>query len=227
MKEVVIIASTDRGSKSVRSNENHLVVEKTAAILEIDYTWQDPDVDVDRGSFWHLFSCTVETMVATNFSTNLSVGRHQLPSTCNLLSCTTQTLPSYLHHVYIYEHFQMLAYWSVVWMINTLTETIYDDEILTLLICLLSWASRTRLGWNRRANAENGILVTSFTIRDEQVLTNCCKCWKWYHVVEDFEDLDEEDIFIEETSFAIINLLYIRSEWSKYSNAIPLSISPG
>ena len=68
VKEVVIIASTDRGSRSVRPDENHLVVEKTAAILEIDYTWQDPDVDVDGGSFWHLFSCTVETMVATDFA---------------------------------------------------------------------------------------------------------------------------------------------------------------
>ena len=38
VKEVVIIASTDRGSQSVRADENHLVVEKTAAILEIDYT---------------------------------------------------------------------------------------------------------------------------------------------------------------------------------------------
>ena len=38
VKEVVIIASTDRGSRSVRPDENHLVVEKTAAILEIDYT---------------------------------------------------------------------------------------------------------------------------------------------------------------------------------------------
>ena len=49
MKEVVIIASTDRGSRSVRADENHLVVEKTATTLEIDYTWQDPDVDVDGG----------------------------------------------------------------------------------------------------------------------------------------------------------------------------------
>ena len=51
MKEVVIIASTDRGSQSVRADENHLVVEKTAATLEIDDALQDPDVDVDGGSF--------------------------------------------------------------------------------------------------------------------------------------------------------------------------------
>ena len=225
MKEVVIIASTDRGSQSVRPNENHLVVEKTATTLEIYYTWQD--VDDDGGSFWHLFSCTVETMVATNFFyqsfSRPPTDAFHLQSFI-LYNCTTQTLPSYLHHVWSFSN--GLRTGLVVWMMNTLTEAIYEDQTLTLLICLLSWASRTRLGWNRRANAENGILVTSFTIRDEQVLTNCCKCWKWYHAVEDFEDLDEKDIFIEETSFAIINLLYIRSEWSKYSNAIPLSISP-
>ena len=189
VKEVVIIASTDRGSQSVRADENHLVVEKTATTLEIYYTWQD--VDDDGDSFWHLFSCTVETMVATNFSTNLSVGRHQLPSTCNLLSCTTQTLPSYLHHVWSFSN--GLRTGLVGWMMNTLKETIYDDETLTLLLCLLSWASRTRLGWNRRANAENGIIVTSFTdiTSDEQVLTTCCECWEWH-----FHDIMRSEIWM-------------------------------
>ena len=124
-----------------------------------------------------------------------------------LYNTNTAFLSSSCVHVWTFSN--CLRTGLVVWMMNTLTEAIYEDQTLTLLICLLSWASRTRLGWNRRANAENGILVTSFTIRDEQVLTNCCKCWKWYHAVEDFEDLDEEDIFIEETSFAIINVLYI------------------
>ena len=194
VKEVVIIASTDRGSQSVRADENHLVVEKTATTLEIYYTWQD--VDDDGDSFWHLFSCTVETMVATNFFyqpfSRPPTDAFHLQSFI-LYNCTTQTLPSYLHHVWSFSN--GLRTGLVVWMMKTLKETIYDDETLTLLLCLLSWASRTRLGWNRRANAENGILI----LIDEQVLTICYECWKWRHAIKDL------DILIEETSLAILH----------------------
>ena len=95
-----------------------------------------------------------------------------------LYNTNTAFLSSSCVHVWTFSN--CLRTGLMVWMMNTLTEAIYEDQTLTLLICLLSWASRTRLGWNRRANAENGILVTSFTdiTSDEQVLTTCCECWE-------------------------------------------------
>ena len=67
--------------------------------------------------------------------------------------------------VHLWTFSNWLRTWVVVWIMNTQTKTIYGNETLTLLICLLSWASRTRLGWNRSANAENRILMTSFAER--------------------------------------------------------------
>ena len=117
-----------------------------------------------------------------------------------LYNTNTAFLSSSCVHVWTFSN--CLRTGLMVWMMNTLTEAIYEDQTLTLLICLLSWASRTRLGWNRSANAEIRILMTSFTIRDEQVLTICCKISKWHRTIKDL------DILIEETSFAIIYLLY-------------------